>query len=236
MFKPIRTKRVFEEISDQIKEMIYSGTLKPGNKLPSERELATEFRAGRMVVREALRILEQAGFIYIRQGSEGGAFVKNADISVLTRSFSDLIRLGNVTIQSLTEARLGIERVIVEFAVAKVDEKDLDLLHANIDEAEKLLAQGIRPREANIDFHFLLARATKNPVFEMIARSVMEIVSHFLSELTPDMAYIKKVTEYHKEIFCALKERDLIRARSKMEEHLLEVNRELLQLFQTTKD
>ena len=61
LFKSIKNKRIFETISEQIKELIYSGVLKPGDKLPSERKLSEQFGTGRMVVREALRILEHAG-------------------------------------------------------------------------------------------------------------------------------------------------------------------------------
>ncbi len=63
LFVPFKTKRAFEEIADQIRELIYTGVFKPGHKLPPERELASQFNAGRMVVREALRTLEQADIV-----------------------------------------------------------------------------------------------------------------------------------------------------------------------------
>ena len=65
LFVPFKPKRAFEDISDQIRELIYSGVFKPGDKFPPERELAIQFKTGRMAVREALRMLEQSGFIYI---------------------------------------------------------------------------------------------------------------------------------------------------------------------------
>ena len=70
----IAGKRTFKEIERQIREMIYWGALKPGDKLPSEKELASQFRAGRLSVREALRTLEQAGLIVVKQGSTGGSY------------------------------------------------------------------------------------------------------------------------------------------------------------------
>lgn len=235
IFRSIKGKRAFEEIADQIRELIFTGVLKPGDKLPSERELAEQFGAGRMVLREALRILESAGFINIRQGSDGGAFVKNADMSVVTRSFSDLLRLGNVSIQNLTEARLGIEKTIIEVAASRADHRDFKLLERNIEEAEILIAQGLRPREINVNFHLLLARASKNPVFEIISQSVMDMVSYFLRELTPDMKYIKRILTYHRDIVDALKSKDPDMARAKLEEHLLEVNKKLIELFANSK-
>src|SRR5512136_2169173 len=81
LFQPLPVKRTFMEIANQIRSSIYAKTLKPGDKLPSERELAVQFNVGRISVREALRMLEQAGLIFIKQGSSGGAYVKEADTS-----------------------------------------------------------------------------------------------------------------------------------------------------------
>jgi len=81
LFKALPSKRAFDEIADQIKDLIYSKTLKPGDKLPPERDLATQFGTGRMAVREALRILEIQGMVDIRHGK--GAFVKSPSTDIL---------------------------------------------------------------------------------------------------------------------------------------------------------
>ncbi len=224
MFKSVKTKRIFEEISDQIKELIFSGVLKTGDKLPSERELARQFNAGRMVVREALLVLEQSGFIQIKQGSEGGSFVKGFDSTVVTRSISDLIRLKNLKLEELTEVRLCIEKAILEIVIERIDDNDKSLLKRNIEDTDQLILQGLRPRENNVRFHLLLARSTKNPLFGMIIQSIMDAVYFYLIRLTPDMDYIKKVLNYHKEIYDAIEEKDLKTAREKLEEHILDVN------------
>ena len=74
-FKPIRTKRAFEEVCDQIREEIQSGNLAPGDKLPSERELAEQFHVSRSTVREAFRTLEIGGVLELQKGVRGGAVV-----------------------------------------------------------------------------------------------------------------------------------------------------------------
>jgi DNA-binding FadR family transcriptional regulator len=91
LFQPLPVKRTFMEIANQIRTSIYAKTLKPGDKLPSERELAVQFSVGRISVREALRMLEQAGLILIKQGSGGGAYVKAADTSAISESVYDLV-------------------------------------------------------------------------------------------------------------------------------------------------
>jgi len=181
-FTPLKNKKIFEQISDQIRELIFSGVLKPGDRLPSEKELSNQFKTGRTVVREALRTLEQAGLIYVRQGSEGGAFIKDVESTVITRSFSDMIRLGGIPIQHLTEARLGIEKMVLDFALDRITKEDLNLLKMNIEESEKLISEGARATDNHIEFHLLLAKMTKNRVFELILESIMKIVILFSQE------------------------------------------------------
>lgn len=67
IFTPVKSKRTFEEVSSKIKNLIFDGTLKPGDRLPSESELAVQFGVGRQTLREALRILELSGFIFMRK-------------------------------------------------------------------------------------------------------------------------------------------------------------------------
>lgn len=233
-FTPLNTKRVYESIADQIRELIYSGVFKPGDKLPSERELSNQFKVGRMAVREALRILEHSGFIYIKQGSLGGAFIKNADTTVISRSISDMIKLRNIPLNSLTETRLGIEMVVLEFAIQRINNDDLYLLDQNIRETEQQILKGSRATEWNINFHLLLAKASKNPLFEKIIESIMNVTKSFLLSVKPDIHHINRVMNYHKEIYEAIKEKNLPLAKEIMEEHLLDVSRKILELMETS--
>ena len=230
-FKPLKGKKIFEQISDQIRELIFSGALKPGDKLPSEKELSSQFKTGRTVVREALRTLEPAGLICVKQGSEGGAFIKDIDPTVITRVFSDMIRLGSIPIQDLTEARLGIEKMVLEFALNRITKEDLDLLKMNVDQGEKLISEGVKVTDNHIEFHLLLAKMTKNRVFELILESIMKIVTLFLEEYERPKEYIDRVMGSHKEIYNAIEERNMAVAKGKMEEHLLDVKNQFSALL-----
>jgi len=207
--------------------------LKPGDKLPPENQLASQFKTGRMVVREALRTLEQSGLVHIKQGSLGGAFVKDPGTTVITRSISDLIKIGNVTLGELTEARLGIEKVILEFAIMRMNNEDLNLLKKNIEDSDQKFSGGERATEDHIHFHILIAKSTKNLLFEMIIESIMDVTESFLLSLKPDIKYINNVLTYHKAIYNALKEKNLHMAEQIMEKHLLDVNRKLKNLAKT---
>jgi len=235
LFLPIKTKRAFEEISDQIRQLIYSGVFKPGEKLLSEREFANQFKTGRMVVREALRTLEQSGLIYIKHGSLGGAYVKAPDTTTIIKSISDMIKVGNVTLRELSEARLGIELVILEFAIKRINEDYINLLKKSIENSEKDLVKGKRATEEYLNFHRLLAKSTENSVFEVMIESITDVTKSFLLLLKPNMEYVHRVLNYHKEIYEAIRDKDLKTAKEKMEEHLLDVNRKLGSLVRSKK-
>ena len=234
-FVPLRTKRAFEEVSEQIKELIFSGVFNPGDKLPSERELASQFRVGRIVVRETLRVLENSGFIFIKQGSEGGAFVKEMGATTVTQSIGDMVRLGKIKFDHLSESRLAIEKMILEFVVRRADDEDLRLLKENIEQSEKVLLTGVRATESNVNFHVLLARISKNPLFEMIQESIARIVYTFLQRLKTDVAYSTRVVQYHKDIYRAIQGKDETLAKRLMEEHILDVTGKLAELAEHTK-
>ena len=78
IFRPIRTRRAFEEICQRIREQLALGVLKPGDKLPPERDLAQQLGVSRNVLREALRSLEMAGVLRLQKGVKGGALFSKA--------------------------------------------------------------------------------------------------------------------------------------------------------------
>ncbi len=230
LFVPLKTKRAFEEVSGQIKELIFGGVFNPGDRLPSERELAGQFGVGRIVVREALRVLENSGFVFIKQGSEGGAFVKEIGATTVTQSIADMVRLGKIKFDHLSESRLAIEKMILEFVVRRADEEDLRVLRENIEQSEQVLRTGIRATETNVSFHVLLGKASKNPLFEMIQESIARIVYTFLQRLKTDVAYSTRVVQYHKDIYKAIQHKDEARAKKLMERHILDVSAKLAEL------
>ncbi len=231
LFKPLKDKRkIFEQISEQIKELIFSGVLKPGDKLPPEKELSKQFNTARLVVREALRILEQSGLVYIKQGNRGGSFIKALDASVISRSISDLVKSGNVTHRGLTEARLAIELDVLDFAIQRITKNDLVLLGENIEEMERQLLGGVPTDKTSLEFHILIAKASKNYLFEAIVESIINEAARFIQSFNPDADYAKRVLKSHKKIYHAIKEKNLREAREEMEKHLLNLNRKYFTL------
>ncbi|MGL4515433.1 MAG: FadR/GntR family transcriptional regulator, partial [Shewanella sp.] len=102
-FKPVKQLRASTEIGQQLKEAIFDGRYKAGDKLPSERELIDLFMVSRTVVREAVKILEASGFVEIRQGATGGAFVKEVDFERLSDAYKDLLMMGKMSMPEIVQ-------------------------------------------------------------------------------------------------------------------------------------
>src|SRR5580692_5686040 len=116
MFRPIRTRRAFEEICERIREQLALGVLKPGDKLPAERELAQQLGVSRNVLREALRSLEMAGIVKLQKGVKGGAFIREGDTGRMNEVMRDMLSLGTISVSELSEARINVIDLVVRLA------------------------------------------------------------------------------------------------------------------------
>lgn len=174
-FQQIKTRRVFEEICEQIRNRLSSGVLKPGDKLPAERDLALEFKVSRPAVREALRTLEISGIVSLHKGVKGGAFIRNGNPAMLTQSLQDLMFLGRVSLRSLAEARVLINGVVMKLACERATEEDFRAIEENIDYIESIDDMTQRA-DAGVLFFRLIARATRNEVLMMLVDSLSDII------------------------------------------------------------
>ncbi|MEN9775659.1 MAG: hypothetical protein RL322_2729 [Pseudomonadota bacterium] len=178
---PIRVRRTFEEVALQLRAMFTDGRLRPGDRLPPERELSQQLGVSRSALREALRTLEISGVIELRKGRKGGAFVTSGNFDAVTANFRDLLTLGNLKFEELTEARTWLAEIVVRVACERATEQDFEALEANVNAAEALLAEGRHAEkiDLNIEFHNILARATRNPLLEMNVRTISDVMHGF---------------------------------------------------------
>lgn len=226
LFRPVTPKRAFEDISEQIKCLIYNGALKTNDRLPSERELAEQFNTGRMSVREALRILEESGFISIKQGADGGAFVKELDSTGMTKSLSGLINVGSLTIQEIKEARIAIESIILESGIKHFTKEQLAALESNIKTCEQFYKSSKKDEYPNFadeqlgKFHVLMAETSKNRLYKYFVISLLDLYVNKIIRYIPDSDEYSKHLKHHKAIYEAIKIKDLKGAKKAIEDHL----------------
>jgi len=176
MFQPVQPKRAFEEVAEQIKHAILAKKIKYGDRLPSERALAEQFKTGRITIREALRTLETTGFINIRKGSRGGAFIGTGDPEIIPAMIMDNFQLDGITEEQITEARITLELGTVAAAIANGNEDDLGRIARNIEETGNIREED-EPEEIYsrmINFHILIAEASHNLPYVLFTRALAQ--------------------------------------------------------------
>lgn len=221
-FQQIKTRRVFEEICEQIRNRLSSGALKPGDKLPAERDLAVEFKVSRPAVREALRTLEISGVVSLQKGVKGGAFIRDGNPAMLTQSLQDLMLLGRVSLRSLAEARVLINGVVTKLACERATEDDFQAIEDNINFIES--SDNILHRaDAGVMFFRLIARATRNEVLMMLVDSLSDIIRVVIDRTgriaRPELVAVRR------RILKAMRARDANAATQAMNEYLGVVHR-----------
>lgn len=228
--RPARATRTFEEVVNQVRQMLAGGALNPGERLPSEREFARQLKVSRSALREGLRTLEIAGLVELRKGRAGGAFITRGNPRVISDSMADLLRLGDISWNHLTEARIWIEEIIVRVACSRATREDIEALEENIREATRLFEKGQLSAKTDvlIDFHNILARATRNPVLVMITRMLTDMLRYFTRRLGSETT--RAVFRSRRRFMAAFCEGDADAAVKEMERNLRKVHRLYLRL------
>lgn len=165
-------------------------------------------------------MLEQSGLVYVKHGIDGGAFIKQADPTILRNTIMDMIKVSDVTLREVTQVRLAIEKSVLDYGIMEITEDDLSLLKNNIENTEEEIRKNGNVGKLFIDFHILLAKFSKNILFEMIIAGMMVIADDFIKSGLPDMKYDRRTLAFHKEIYEALRNKSVQMAKRKMEEHL----------------
>lgn len=226
--EPAASRRAFEEICQRIRDQLAVGQLKPGDKLPAERELAGQLGVGRNALREALRSLEIAGIVRLAKGVKGGAFIREGDTGLMNQVVQDMLWLGSITLDELTEARLTIQDDVVRMACERATPEDLAALDANIARTEAMTAEGryLERVECSREFYRLLGEATHNQVMAMMMNSLSEILMKFVyARVAEGGPPQPRLVEKRRAFVAALRARDVESAREQMRRHLESVHR-----------
>jgi GntR family transcriptional repressor for pyruvate dehydrogenase complex len=235
-FEPIKKRRAFEEVCERIRHQLSIGALRPGDKLPAERELAQQFRVSRSALREALRSLEIAGILVLRNdGRKGGAFVRPGDPKSMTRVMQDLVHLGGISLDDLTEARLLIQTGVVRLACERATDADIEAIGKNIDQMEEMTRLGRHEDRLRYvtEFYRLLALATRNEILTILVDSLTDILLRFLRGIAggaPNPGLI----ESRRRFFRHLKARNAEKATRELEAHLTDLHERLNRAYQSS--
>ncbi|HET7735034.1 MAG TPA: FadR/GntR family transcriptional regulator [Nocardioidaceae bacterium] len=221
LFNRVSVERVSQVIVDRIKVLLREGKLKPGDRLPSERDLCQRFGVSRVTVREALRVLEAGGLVEIRVGARGGAFLTTPSKERLGEGLADLLSLSPLTASEVTEARMVFELGIIPLAVERATDEDIAELRGMVEEAQKALGNDEYSMAMSAAFHVRIASCTHNPAIVMLVQSFhgpMLMSLHEAKVVAPLMGH--RGTQEHLQIAEAIERRDTEAALSVMRTHL----------------
>jgi len=233
IFEPFRKRRPFEQISDEIKKLILDGTLNPGDKLPSEPEIASQFHVGRQTIRDAMRVLEQSGFIAVERGAKGGPLVKDTILHRISGLFIDALKMRKPSAEEFTTARTELENIIFRHALKNADESDVSALRENIRRTKEKLARRVSAWDENVEFHRILAKASKNHLFVIVMEAICAIQADYIIGI-PEESTIERVAttaQEHQEILDAMVSGSHDEALALFEKHLVKVPTRYFQPF-----
>lgn len=206
--------------------------LKPGDKLPPERDLAQQLGVSRNVLREALRSLEMAGVLKLQKGVKGGAFIQHGDTSRMNDVMRDMLSLGTISVRELSGARFHVLDLVVRLACTNARQSDFEALEANIERTELATREGrlLDRVECSREFYKVLASATGNKVIAMITDSVTEIHMRFVyAKVSSSGVAMPRLAERRRQFLAALRARDVATATRLMRTHLESIQRMLEQ-------
>jgi GntR family transcriptional repressor for pyruvate dehydrogenase complex len=222
VYKVVRTSRLYEQIVQQIEESILKGTLKPGNQLPAERELAQQFGVSRTAVREAVKALREKGLVEAYSGR--GTFVTDGTSQAIRQSLDLMVKIGQPDgSTSLAELRAILEPEIAALAATRVEEQYL----ATMREAVAVMDASRRDPdayiEADLDFHLALAEAAANPLILSLIDSIVGLLREQRMRIFKVDGGPERGQFHHKRILQAIEQRDPDKARATMRAHLQQV-------------
>lgn len=212
-----------DEAFKTLHDMIVSGRLKPGEKLPSQDKLATRFGLSRNTIREAINKLTVMGLLTAKQGV--GTLVNISSPSGYVASLSDHLLLQPSTVREFMEARVIIEMATVRLAVLRADREALAELEANVRQQKDAFKRGDTAAfiQLDVEFHTGLAKASGNKVLVQFLGAVNDLLKKFIKEVSMLPNATANALSFHKDILKAIRARDAEAAECKLVDHLNDV-------------
>jgi GntR family transcriptional repressor for pyruvate dehydrogenase complex len=236
-YKKIKPKKIYEEVTEAIYEMIRNGQLNPGQKLDSVQQLAENFQVGRSAIREALTSLRAMGLVEMRQGE--GTFIKEFETDQITFPLSSAILMNKTDITNLLEVRKIIELGTTAAAAKRRTQLHLQAMETALAEMEASNGDEEVGEKADLQFHLAIAEASQNTLLLSLMNHVSGLMGETMKEtrklwLFSRQTTIEKLTYEHFAIFKAIQKQDEEQARYFMKIHLEAVEAVIQKYYEQT--
>ncbi|SKA06151.1 FadR/GntR family transcriptional regulator [Selenihalanaerobacter shriftii] len=232
IFKPIKNKRIYQQIVEQIRELIVDGTLSPGDKLMSERAMAEELNVSRASIREAFSVLEMLGLIESRPGE--GTFIKEVKEEKVLEPLALILASDTDNIFELIETRKILEVESASLAAKRANEDDIENIKKALDEMKDAISEGRLGDQADVKFHFAIAKATHNQMFVRIMNTISDLLIQAIGEARKKLFEVENnnetLYEQHQQIHESIVSKNPQQARESMYYHLETTRKELKKL------
>lgn len=230
----IKPRKIYELVAEQIKEQITSGRLKPGDKLPSTKDLSERYQVGRSTVREALSALKAMGLVEIHQGE--GSYVRSIESRDVDLPEFDALLMSRETLLELIEARKTLEISNAALAAEKRTAEDAAKFRRVLARMEETLGDEAEGERSDIEFHLILAEATHNSILVRMIESISAQMQTAIREtrrlqMYADRAVATQLWREHQAIFEAVEDRDPAGASEAMRRHLFHVEQVLVKFM-----
>ncbi len=222
---PERRGTTSEEVISQLREMIHRGELRPGDRLPPERDLAKLLGVSRPTLRAGIRSLAAVGVLHSRQGA--GTFVVKADgpPSLDSSPLRLMASLHGFTSAEMFEARQALEMAVAGLAAERATgdqmasmSEEVAGMFASLDDPEQFLVHDVR-------FHQTVAAASGNRILTSLMNMVATILFDTRIKTVKRATDLKESAEMHRSIYRAIRERNPEAARDAMQDHLTRAKR-----------
>lgn len=218
---PIRRSKLHELVSQKLEDMIRSGALKPGDRLPSERDIMAAYGIGRPAVREAFLSLQSKGFITTESGRRACVTAPSVDnVFTTLDSIVGMIIRREESLKNLFDARRFIEAAMARHAALVIEKVHLAELREALEANRQAIGNRTRFMETDIEFHRILFRVSDNPVFDAVHAAVVNWLMERWAKIKRNEATEKLAFQGHVQISNAVGRGDPDAAEKAMNKHL----------------
>ena len=220
-FHAVRSGRRYEQVAEQIQRLITSGALRPGDRLPNERELAAKFGVGRSSLRDAIRTLEVMGIVESRHGS--GTVVRDLSTDALVVPLASVLAEKRGLVAELLDVRRMIEPALAARAAANATEEELSRLEDILRRQDEKVRRGEPSIEEDSEFHYAIALAARNSVVLRVLDVLMDLLRESRARSLQVPGRPERSCAGHRRILKAIKRRDGPAAEAAVRKHLKEI-------------
>ncbi|MCP4722833.1 MAG: FadR family transcriptional regulator [Desulfobacteraceae bacterium] len=197
----LRKEKLSSQVKEILKQTIFEGKFKPGDKLPSETKLVEQLKVSKVTLREALHEMESEGFIEKRRGIYGGSFVAQPNSEKIGQVMNNFYQFSGLSPEELVEFRQILEPELVAIAVERRTSEDLEAMKKNIQQVEEAINKGKPDQAEGIYFHCLIANACHNRLTSAIMSALVKVFLEVLSKVPMTLEDAQGDLEYNKKFY-----------------------------------